>query len=133
MTISGSGVSNPRKLEENHPPKKQSTALQYLLAFVFFVVFSGAAVWIVIRLRANFIQIITFLQISKNSLLGAINLGTFILMAAGLVGVAWVQNYLFKGIPLGSFWKRTLRILLIEIILAGVSMVFTLIMRLLVL
>jgi hypothetical protein len=125
--------SNPIDPLEPKPVQQQATFLHYVAAIVLFVAFSAAAVWIMIRLRANFIQIITFFQIDKDVLLGTTNLGTFILMALVLVGVAWMQHDLFKGMQGGMLWKRALRIFIVELILTALSMAFTIIMRLFVL
>jgi|WetSurMetagenome_2_1015567.scaffolds.fasta_scaffold402097_2 hypothetical protein len=133
MTLFKPQSSKDQDVPQPVPASNWAKAAQYLLAFLSFLAFSGAAVWILLRLRANFIQIVTFFNISKRAYLGATNLGTFILMLLVLIGVAWMQNYLFKGVPQGLLWKRAGKILLAEVILTAISMIFTAIMWFLVL
>lgn len=125
-----SALSSVSPSEPSAPLHYNPSAGDYLAFIVMFFGFSAGAFWLLLRLRANFIQILAALNISKYIFKGAVNMGTFLIGLLVVAGIVWLQTYLNNGLKCGCLWPRAVRVLAGEAILALLSLGTTLLMRL---
>ena len=89
--------------------------LQYLIGYLLFFVLCAGIAFIIFRIRTVFIQF-AFLA-GNNSVIvkGISNLGVMIFAIFALIGVLILEDYLRKGIQNGTFRKKFLKSLGIEL------------------
>lgn len=88
--------------------------ISYILCYLIWIVLAAGAVWLMLQLRINLLDIAMAANVNPWAL-GAIDKFGLLLLGLGwIVGVFIVENYLRLGVERGVLWRRIGRVTAIE-------------------
>lgn len=102
------------KLENRPAPGALPRWVSYILCYLIWLVLAAGAVWLMLQLRLNLLDIAMAANVNPWAL-GAIDKFGLLLLGLGwLVAVFIVENYLRMGVERGVLWRRIGRIAAVE-------------------
>jgi hypothetical protein len=95
--------------------------IKYLLCYTIFLMLVGLALFILFRVRSDIIVVAFWMGYNQVIVKGISNLGVMIAGIIILGGVIFMEDHLRKGVENGLFWKRALRLVVIELGIIALS------------
>ncbi len=94
---------------------------QYILAYLFWFLFSALSFWAIWRIRVNLVEDIFFMRVNPWQL-RAIDIWSIWVMGAGwVVGVFLSEGYLRKGVEKGRLFLHTRKLFLVPLVIIALS------------
>lgn len=103
-------------------PNMWRVVARYIVCYLLWILICAIGMWLIFLIRRNLVEDIFFLRVNAWQLSAIDRWAVFVMGTAWVVAVFLVEGYLRNGVEQGKLWRRAGRVLGIQMLLVGISL-----------